>query len=142
MRARNVSLYKVYDVVLMLFLVVFFVGYINIHSELVGLPHFLPTSDELENFWEGFTWLIFAMLAVDIYLKYRKADNARSFLKKHWLELAMIALVPLFAGLKLAKISIKLVKGMKMMKSGFKVAHGAKKMAKEERASESSWESL
>lgn len=131
------SLYKVYDLVLMAFLAVFFVGYINIHSDLIGLPHFLPTSDEIENFWENFTWLIFAMLAFDIYLKYRKADNPRSFVKKHWLEMAMIAMVPLLAGLKLAKISIKLVKGMKMMKSGFKVAHGAKKMTKEERPSES-----
>ena len=137
MLTSSISPYKVYDFVLITFLAIFFVVYINIHSDLLGLPHFLPTSDEIEEFGESFTWLIFAMLAFDIYLKYRKADSARSFLKKHWLEVAMLALVPLFAGLKLAKISIKLVKGMKMMKSGFKVAHGAKKMTKEEKTSES-----
>ena len=133
---RAGSFYKAYDIALMALLAVYFIGYINIHSDVIGLPHFLPTSQQIEKFWENLTWLIFAMLAFDIYLKYRKADSPRSFLKKHWLELAMLAMVPLFAGLKLAKISIKLVKGMKMMKSGFKVAHGAKKMSKEEGPSE------
>jgi hypothetical protein len=140
MLASNVSFCKVYDLILMILLAIFFVVYVNIHSDLLGLPHFLPTSDEIEKLWESFTWLIFAMLALDIYLKYRKADDVRSFLKKHWLEVAMLALVPLFAGLKVAKISIKLVKGMKMMKSGFKVAHGAKKMTKQEKTSESASE--
>ena len=118
-------------------LVIFFAGYINIHSELVGLPHFLPTSEEIEKFWDGFTWVIFGMLVFDIYLKYRKAGDPRTFLKKHWLEVAMLAMIPLFAGLKVAKISIKLVKGLKMMKSGVKVAHGANKISKtQKRASE------
>ena len=37
------------------------------------------------------------------------------------------------AGIKLAKISIKLVKGAKMTKSGFKAYQGAKKMQKASR---------
>lgn len=39
----------------------------------------------------------------------------------------MLALLPLFAGFKIAKMSIKLVKGGKMAKSGFKAYQGAKK---------------
>ena len=110
---------------------VFFVGYVNIHSELLGIPQFLPTSESIEQYWEIFSWIIFGMLALDVYLKYRKAGGSSYFFKKHWLEIAMLALIPLFAGLKLAKISIKVVKAMKMSKSGFKVAHGAKKMSRQ-----------
>lgn len=120
----------------MLALAVFFAGYLNIHASVVGIPHFLPTTPELVDFWEVLTWIIFAALSFDIFVKYRRAENLRVFLKKHWLELAMLSMIPLFAGLKLAKISIKLVKGMKMMKSGFKVAHGAKKMSKTAKPSE------
>ncbi len=127
--SSGISLYKIYDVSLMAALAVFFVGYINIHSDLIGLEHFLPVSEELEQIWEAFSWAIFGMLAFDIYLKFRKAKDFRSFLKKHWLELAMLAMIPLFGGLKLAKISVKIIKGLKMTKSGFKVAHGAKKMS-------------
>jgi hypothetical protein len=137
LQASSNLLYKAYDASLMALLVIFFAGYINIHSELVGLPHFLPISDEIENFWDAFTWIIFGMLAFDVYLKYRNAADPHTFLKKHWLEVAMLAMIPVFAGLKVAKISIKLVKGLKMMKSGLKVAHGADKMSKvQKRASE------
>lgn len=130
MKARDFSIYNLYDLLVMSALVVFFVGYINIHSDLVGLPHFLPTSENVEKFWEIFTWIIFGMLAFDIYLKYRKAENSRLFLRKHWLDLAMLAMIPLFAGLKIANISVKLIKGLKMVKSAFKVVHSAKKVSK------------
>lgn len=126
-----ISAYRAFDLFLLAAMGVFFVGYVNIHSELVGIPHFLPTSESVEQYWEVFSWLIFGMLAFDVYLKYRKAGNAKFFFKKHWLEIAMLALIPVFAGLKIAKISIKVVKAMKMSKSGFKVAHGAKKMSKQ-----------
>ena len=130
MKARDFSIYNLYDLLVMSAAVVFFVGYINIHSDLVGLPHFLPTSENVEKFWEIFTWIIFAMLAFDIYLKYRKAENSRLFLRKHWLDLAMLAMIPLFAGLKIANISVKLIKGLKMVKSALKVVHSAKKVSK------------
>lgn len=131
-------LYRFFDIALMALMVVFFAGYINIHSELLGLPHFLPVSIDVEKFWDIFTWLIFSLLAFDIYLKYRKTGDLRVFLKKYWLEIVMLTMIPLFVGLKIGKFSIKLVKGLKMMKSGFKVAHGAKKISKAQKTSESS----
>lgn len=73
---------------------------------------------------------VLAVLAVDIYLKYRKLRDPEEFVKKHWLDIAMLALMPLFAGFKVAKMSIKLVKGAKMAKSGFKAFKGAKKIYK------------
>lgn len=125
---------KAFDIFVSVLLMVFFAGYINIHADLVGLKESpVPVSHKVEEFWEWLTWIVFSALALDIYLKYRKVRNPREFLKKHWLDLVMLALLPLFAGFKIAKISIKLVKGAKMAKSGFKAYQGAKKMQKASR---------
>jgi hypothetical protein len=116
---------------------IFFVGYVNIHSDVIGVPHFLPTSEEIERYWDTFSWAIFGMLALDITLKYRNAGiGPRAFLKKYWLEIAMLTLIPVFAAFKVAKVSVKLIKALKMTKSGFKVAHGANKASKSSGASE------
>jgi len=123
-------LYRVFDLSIVTMLVVFFVGYVNIHSDLIGIERPFPVSKEVEEFWEVFSWMIFAALAVDVSLKYRKINDPRLFLKKHWLDVAMLLLIPVFAGFKVAKLSINLVKGLKMTKSGFKVFHSAKKMQK------------
>ena len=125
---------KAFDIFVSVLLMVFFAGYINIHADLVGLQKSpIPVSHEVEEFWEWLAWIVFSVLALDIYLKYRKVRNPREFLKKHWLDLVMLALLPLFAGFKIAKISIKAVKGAKMAKSGFKAYQGAKKMQKASR---------
>lgn len=119
---------KAFDVFASALLIVFFAGYVNIHSDLIGLhERLLPVGKEVEEFWEWLAWGVFAVLAVDIYLKYRKVRDPREFVKKHWLDIAMLALMPLFAGFKIAKMSIK---GAKMAKSGFKAFKGAKKIYK------------
>jgi hypothetical protein len=121
----------------MVAITIFFVGYVNIHSDVIGVPHFLPTSEEIERYWDTFSWAIFGMLALDITLKYRNAGiGPRAFLKKYWLEIAMLTLIPVFAAFKVAKVSVKLIKALKMTKSGFKVAHGANKASKSSGASE------
>lgn len=84
----------------------------NIHYELVGLREQpILTGKEVEEFWEALTWGVFAALALDAYLKYRKAGDFAKFARKHWLDLLTLALVPLFAGFKIANMSVKLVKG-------------------------------
>lgn len=122
---------KAFDVFVSALVMFFFAGYLNIHSDLLGLAQDpVPVSADVEEFWEYFTWVVFGVLAFDIYLKYRKVRDVRLFLKKHWLDILMLCMMPLFAGFKVAKLSIKLVKGMKMAKSGFKAAHGARKLQK------------
>ena len=64
--------------------------------------------------------MVFAVLGLDLYLKYRKVKNLKEFVRKHWLDILMIAFLPLFAGFKIAKIAVKAVKGAKLAKSGFK----------------------
>jgi hypothetical protein len=122
---------RAFDVFVSALVMFFFAGYLNIHSDLIGLTQDpVPVSKEVEEFWEYFTWIVFGVLALDIYLKYRKVRDVKVFLKKHWLDILMLCMMPLFAGFKVAKLSIKLVKGMKMAKSGFKAAHGARKLQK------------
>ena len=112
----------------MVMLVVFFVGYVNIHSDVVGLPRMFPISEPLEEFWEVFSWIIFAALVADVYLKYRKINDPKAFVKKHWLDITMLVLIPVFAGFKIAKLSVNLVKSLKMGKSGLKAFLSTKKI--------------
>jgi hypothetical protein len=112
-------------------LIVFFAGYLDIHSELVGLHEQpVPAGKEMEEAWDALAWAVFGVLAFDVYLKYRRAGSLAKFVRKHWLDLAMLALMPLFAGFKIANMSVKLVKGAKMAKSGFKALQGARKIGK------------
>lgn len=110
---------------------VFFAGYLNIHADLIGLQESpIPVEKEVEEFWEWLTWAVFSILGLDLYLKYRKVRNPTEFVKKHWLDILMLALLPLFAGFKVAKIAVKAIKGAKLTKSGFKAYLGAKKLRK------------
>jgi hypothetical protein len=123
-------LYKLFDLAIVAMLVIFFTGYVSIHSNLFGLERPFQVSKEIEDFWEVFSWMIFAALIIDVSLKYKKINNPKLFLKKHWLDITMLSLIPIFAGFKIAKLSINLVKSLKMTKSGFKVIHSAKKIRK------------
>lgn len=122
---------RAFDIFVSALLIALFAGYVNIHSDIIGLHERpVPVGKEVEEFWEWLAWIVFAALAADIYLKYRKVRDPKEFVKKHWPDIAMLALMPLFAGFKIAKMSVKLVKGAKMAKSGFKAFKGAKKIYK------------
>lgn len=122
---------KAFDVFVSALVMFYFAGYLNIHSDLVGLHEPpIPVAEGVGEFWDLFFWAVFGALVLDILLKYRKVRDPELFVRKHWLEIVMLCLMPVFAGFKVAKLSVKLVKGLKLAKSGFKAAHGAKKMSK------------
>lgn len=109
----------------------FFAGYLNIHADLIGLQESpVPVDKEIEEFWERMTWVVFAVLGLDLYLKYDKIRNPKEFVRRHWLDILMLVLLPLFAGFKVTKIAVKVVKSAKLTKSGFKAYMGAKKLRK------------
>lgn len=121
---------KGFDIFLSVLLILFFLGYLNIHAEIIGLQWSLvPLSKDVEEFWDIFGWVVFGAIVLDVYIKYRKVRDPKVFLKKHWLDILMLVLWPVFSGLKLAKISVKLVKGLKLTKSGYKALKAAKKLA-------------
>jgi len=125
------KLYKYFDVILSVVLTVFFAGYLNFNSELIGLeinPISLPKW--LENIWDLFGWMVFSLLVFDIYLKYIKVGNLNLFIRKKWSDLLLLVLWPIFSGLKILKIAVKLVKSLKLAKTGYKVINMLKKMMK------------
>jgi hypothetical protein len=131
MSMKQTLLGKLFDFLLVIMATVYFVGFLSFHPDSLFLkeaPYNIP--DEYEVYFEALLWIFFTLLALDLYLKYRKLNNWNLFLKKHWHEIAMFALIPFLTILKAVKISIKLVKILKASKSGFKVFYKAKKASK------------
>lgn len=122
------SLAKSLDFVLLAMAIVYFVGFVSFHPESLLLkeaPYHIP--HEYEIYFEVLLWVFFGLLVLDLYLKYKKLNDWRLFLKKHWHEIVMLALIPFLTAFKIVKFSIKMVKVLKASKSGFKVFYKAKK---------------
>jgi hypothetical protein len=120
---------KVLDIVLLGLFVTFFIGllafdlpYFGFQINLITLPH------EAKPYFEILPWLIFGLLAFDIYLKLKKLGSWNVLVKKHWLDLLMLALIPIFMPLKFMKPTVKLFKVLKATKFGIKVIHKIKKI--------------
>lgn len=96
---------------------------------------FLPLSDhsQLEIIKKTneiiLAFLIFLFI-FDLYLKYKKAENWRVFLKKNWFDLVTLALIPVFSTLKILKIAVSLVKQLKIVKMFSKIIYKSKKLKK------------
>lgn len=122
---------KTLDFLLLGMVVVYFIGFLSFHPQslflvdsLFDIPH------EYEIYFEILLWAIFGLLIVDLYFKYREVKNWKLFLKKHWHDIVMLALIPFLTMFKIAKVSVSLVKTVKASKSGFKVFQKAKKASK------------
>jgi hypothetical protein len=121
----------VLDVSLLVMALAYFAGFVSFHPESILLkeaPYHIP--HEYEVYFEALLWAFFGMLVFDLYLKYKKLNDWKLFLKKHWHEIAMVALIPFLTAFKIAKVSVKLVKTLKASKGGFKVFYKAKKASK------------
>jgi hypothetical protein len=122
---------KSFDFLVLIMAVTYFVGFVSFYPESLFLkeaPYHIPHQYEI--YFEALLWAFFVALAFDLYLKYKKLNDWKLFLKKHWHDIAMFALIPFLAAFKIAKISVKLVKTLKASKSGFKVFYKAKKASK------------
>ena len=129
--AEKGSLTKSLNFVLLAMAVAYFVGFVSFHPEFILLkeaPYDIP--NEYEIYFEILLWVFFGLLVLDLYLKYKKLNDWKMFLKKHWHEIIMVALIPFLSVFKIAKVSIKLVKTLKASKSGLKVFYKAKKASK------------
>jgi hypothetical protein len=125
------SLAKSLDFVLLAMAIVYFVGFVSFHPESILLkeaPYHIP--HEYEIYFEVLLWVFFGLLVLDLYLKYKKLNNWKLFLNKHWHEIVMLVLIPFLTAFKIVKFSIKMVKVLKASKSGFKVFYKAKKASK------------
>lgn len=70
------------------------------------------------------------LFTIDLFLKYRKSENWKDFLKKNWFDIITLALIPVFSIVKILKIMVSLIKKLKMLKMITKIIHKTKKLSK------------
>lgn len=109
-------------------ILVFVFGLVNIEHSSLGItePLFAIT-DQVIIIFDIIFWLIVGLLALELVIAYWKIRDTKSFVKKYWLEIIMLVLMPIFVGFKILKVSLKIVKHIKVGKTVFKVFHKIKK---------------
>ncbi|HEX5977662.1 MAG TPA: hypothetical protein VFY68_10315, partial [Nitrososphaeraceae archaeon] len=114
---------KVVDITVLCLLVIFFVGFLAFDYELLGFHDPLITiPHESEQYFEVIPWIIFGVLLFDLYLKYKIVGrNLKLLIKQHWLDISMVALIPILLPLKFIKVTLKIFKAFKAAKFEYKV---------------------
>ena len=111
-----------------LFLVVFyFVVLLFSEYQVFGLEFpIIEIPQQLKQINEIVLYVMLSLLAFELLLKYMKVEDWKIFLKKYWLDVVMVILIPVFSGIKILK-ALKLAKKVKIAKYGFKAADKTQK---------------
>lgn len=88
----------------------------------------LEAPTEWKSFFEFLIWPIIGLLIVDITMKYNKTRDPKKFLKKYWIDIAMLALIPVFSAFKFFKLGLGIIKKLKTAKMSVKAVHKTKKV--------------
>lgn len=111
--------------------IVFFIGVLAFDYLLFGLSEpLILISDEWKLFFDILLWPLVSLLLVDLTLKYKNTKNPKKFIKKYWVDILMLILIPVFSVFKSLKIGISIMKKLKTAKMGVKIAHKSKKISK------------
>ncbi len=89
-------------------------------SPIIEIPQQLKQTNEIV------LYVMLSLLAFELLLKYMKVRDWKIFLKKYWLDVTMVILIPVFSGIKVLK-ALKLAKKVKIAKYGFKAAEKTQK---------------
>ena len=114
--------YSILFLVIFYFTVLFFSEYktIGLESPIVKIPQQIQQINEIV------LYVMLSLLSFELLLKYMKIRDWKVFLKKYWLDIAMVILIPIFSGIKILK-AFKLTKKAKIAKYGFKAADKTQK---------------
>ena len=114
--------YSILFLVIFYFIVLFFSEYeaIGLESPIVKIP------TQIQQINEIVLYAMLSLLSFELLLKYMKVRDWKAFLKKYWLDIAMVILIPVFSGIKILK-ALKLTKKAKIAKYGFKAADKTQK---------------
>ena len=114
--------YTILVLVIFYFVVLFLSEYkaIGLEKPIVEIPEQVKIANDIV------LGLILGLLSFELILKYMRIRNWKKFLKKHWLDIAMVILIPVFSGIKIIK-ALKLTKKIKIGKYGFKAADKTQK---------------
>jgi len=108
--------------------VLFIFGLVNIEYHSLGISEPLFTiTEQIIIIFDIIFWLIVGLLTLELIIAYLKIRNAKSFVKKYWLEIIMLVLMPVFVGFKILKVSLKIIKQVKIGKTIFKLFQKMKK---------------
>ena len=120
---------KVLDLIILVLVSLFFIGLLAFEYPSLGLENpLLPIPNEFKEFFEFLIWPILILLTLDLVLKYRKINNPKKFVKKYWIDILMLTLIPIFSIFKFLKIGLSLLKQLKTIKIGAKIFHKTKKI--------------
>ena len=107
---------------------IFIFGLINIEYSSLGISEpMFPITEQVITVVDIIFWLLVGLLTLELIIAYLKIRNTKSFLKKYWLEIIMLVLMPIFVGFKILKVSLKIVKQVKIGKTVFKLFQKMKK---------------
>ena len=125
------KIYRILDLIILLLVCLFLVGMLG--SSFPGLTPEVPVlsiSKEIQTFFELLIYPIIILLIIDLSLKYRKTKNPKQFVRKYWIDIFMLCMIPVFSILKFLKVGITIIKHLKALKMGTKVIHKTKKITK------------
>jgi len=84
---------------------------------------------EWKYFFDFLIYPIIVLLVIDLVLKYRKTNDRKKFVKKHWIDIMMLILIPIFSTIKFLNLGLNIVKKIKTVKMGVKIVHKTKKVS-------------
>ncbi|MDH5568469.1 MAG: hypothetical protein OEX98_01585 [Nitrosopumilus sp.] len=109
-------------------ILVFVFGLVNIEHSLLGISEpLIAITDETIFIFDIIFWIIVCLLTLELVIAYLKIRNTKTFLKKYWLEIILLVLMPIFVGFKILKVSLKIIKQAKIGKTVFKLFQKIKK---------------
>ena len=123
--------YSILFLVVFYFVVLFFSEYktLGLEYPIVEIPQ------QLKQINETVLYVMLTLLLFELLLKYMKVRNWKIFLKKYWLDVAMVILIPIFSGVKVLKV-VKIAKKAKIAKYGFKAADKTQKKIRKKKQRE------
>ncbi|MCV0401356.1 MAG: hypothetical protein K5777_05200 [Nitrosopumilus sp.] len=125
----NIS--KILDIATMIVVLCFFIGIISFEYKVIGLAEpLINLPKEWKPFFDILIWPLVVLLVSDLVIKYRKVNDPKKFVKKYWIDIVMLALIPIFSAFKFLKVAVSLVKKLKVFKMGTKAAYKTKKSLK------------
>jgi len=114
--------YSILVLVVFYFVILFFSEY-----KTLGLNHsIIEIPQQLKQINEVVLYVMLGLLSFELFLKYIKIRDWRKFLRKFWLDVTMVVLIPVFSGVKILK-AVKLAKKVKIAKYGLKAADKTQK---------------
>jgi len=124
------TFYKILDLVILILVSIFFVGMLGSEFPTLGIEQpMISIPVEWKSFFDFLMYPVFILLIIDLVLKYRKTNDPKKFVKKYWIDLTMLILIPIFSTFKFLKLGLSIIKKLKTVKMGAKIIHKTKKVS-------------